>query len=100
MVSADHQDPIDVVDRQLWRDAQDVLHLHVAAGTGDRCDGCGRTWPCVARKVGRRAELAAFQPWNEVWTVRHDLRSLRAGAAWHGDGRSRRLFEHNGVFAG
>jgi hypothetical protein len=77
LIRADHQDPIDVVDRQLWRDAQVMLAQHVPAADAARCVWCDRPWPCVSRRVGERAELAAFKPWNEVWTARHDLLSLR-----------------------
>jgi hypothetical protein len=77
LVSVDHNDPINVVDRQLWRDAQDMLLRHVPAAAGERCDYCGRPWPCTSRRVGERAEVAAFKPWNEAWTIRNDLVSLR-----------------------
>jgi hypothetical protein len=36
----------------------------------------------VSRRAAERAELAAFKPWNEVWTVRHDLRSLGSTPNW------------------
>jgi hypothetical protein len=77
LVSVDRQDQTGVVDRQLLRDAQIILAQHVATEGGDGCSWCDRPWPCVARRAGERAEIAAFKPWNEVWTVRHDLRSLR-----------------------
>jgi hypothetical protein len=73
----DQNDPIDVVDRQLWRDAQDMLVRHVRCESEELCQYCGRSWPCTSRRVGERAEVAAFMPWNEAWTVRNDLRSLR-----------------------
>ncbi len=82
MVGIDREDPIDVVDRQLWRDAQVMLAQHVPADDGDRCAWCDRPWPCVSRRVGERAEIAAFKPWNEVWTARHDLRSLDSVPNW------------------
>ena len=82
LVSTGHQDPIDVVDRQLWRDAQVMLAQHVQSEGDERCAGCSRPWPCVSRRVGERAEIAAFKPWNEVWTVRGDLRSLRGLPNW------------------
>jgi hypothetical protein len=73
-------DPLDVAppeaaDRQLWRDAQQLLNHHTAASTGDRCTACDRAWPCIGRLTGERAQSAAFKSWNEVWTARHDLRS-------------------------
>jgi hypothetical protein len=77
LVSADHHDPIGVVDRQLWREAQDMLSRHVQRDSDGHCGCCGRTWPCTARRVGERAEVAAFQ-WNEAWTVRNDMLSMRA----------------------
>jgi hypothetical protein len=77
LIRVDRQDPIDVVDRQLWRDAQAMLAQHVPVSDAERCVWCDRPWPCVSRRVGERAELAAFKPWNEAWTVRHDLLSLR-----------------------
>jgi hypothetical protein len=80
-----NSDPVDVVDRQLWRDAQVVLNHHVPTPDNERCSACGRTWPCIARKTGERAEMAAFQPWNEVWTVRHDLRSATAFSGRRGE---------------
>jgi hypothetical protein len=83
LVSVDRQDPIDVVDRQLWRDAQVMLAQHMPADDlSNRCSWCDRPWPCVSRRVAERAEIAAFKPWNEVWTVRHDLRSLGGTPNW------------------
>lgn len=101
MVSVDHNDPVDVVDRQLWRDAQDMLLRHVLGDTGESCDYCGRTWPCTSRRVGERAEVAAFRQWNEVWTVRNDLLSLRAASSWQGRNTlALRTLERNpGLFA-
>ncbi len=100
MVSVDHNDPIDVVDRQLWRDAQDMLLRHVQRDTDGHCDYCGRHWPCTSRRVGERAEVAAFQQWNEAWTVRNDLLSLRAASTWQSYGaHAARLVDRNrGVF--
>jgi hypothetical protein len=79
LVSDGRKDPI---DRQLWRDAQAMLGQHVQAEGRDECASCNGPWPCVARRVGERAELAAFKPWNEAWTVRHDLRSMDILPNW------------------
>jgi hypothetical protein len=100
VVSIDRQDPIDVVDRQLWRDAQVMLGQHVPTqrmpGDGDRCEWCDRPWPCVSRRVAERAEIAAFKPWNEVWTVRHDLRSLGSAPNWRATSvASQRMTSYN-----
>jgi hypothetical protein len=81
VISADRQDPIDVVDRQLWRDAQVMLGQHVPV-EANRCDWCDRRWPCASRRVAERAEIAAFKPWNEVWAVRHDIRGLASTPNW------------------
>lgn len=82
MVSVDQDYPTDVVDRQLWRDARDIVRRHVVTAAGEECECCGRPWPCATRRLGERAEMAASQPWDEAWTMRHDLRSLRATAEW------------------
>ena len=81
LVSSDSRDPIGVVDRQLWRDAQDMLHRHVPVAGTDVCAWCHRAWPCVAHRVGQRAEVAAFKPWNQAWTARGDLHSIRPSGA-------------------
>lgn len=86
-------DPISVLDRQLWRDAQVVLNHHVPTPGEERCSACGRAWPCIARRTGERAQVAAFEPWNVVWTARHDLQSATALSGWCGPAgwRARRL---------
>ena len=76
---------LDVVDRLLWRDAQHMLSRHAAPDERDTCVWCGRAWPCAARRLAERAENAAFQPWNEAWTARHDLYSLRTMPGWRVD---------------
>jgi len=73
-VSADLVTPIDVVDRLLWRDAQEMLGRHAGADRYGECVWCGRDWPCPPRRLAERAEAAAYRPWNEAWTARHDLR--------------------------
>ena len=69
--------PVDVVDRQLWRDAQDLLTRHTAPGPDGACGACGRSWPCPTRRLAERANGAAFGSWNAAWTARHDLNSVR-----------------------
>lgn|GEM_PF-4693408 len=76
MVSDDTEEPADVVDRLLWRDAQLILGRHVEPDHEGRCVWCGRSWPCPPRRLAERAEVAARRPWNEAWTARHDLYSL------------------------
>ena len=78
-------EPVDVVDRLLWRDAQIMLERHAEPDPDGRCVWCGRTWPCSPRRLAEHAELAAFKPWNEAWTARHDLHGLRASTDWRAD---------------
>ena len=85
MVSVDHAEPLDVVDRLLWRDAQHMLGRHSAPDGENLCVWCRNRWPCAPRKLAERAEDAAFKPWNESWTVRHDLRSLRSMPSWRAE---------------
>jgi len=68
--------PGEVVDRLLWRDAQDLLDHHVPAD-GRACRGCRQPWPCPSRRLAERAKGAAFGSWNEAWTARNDLNSVR-----------------------
>jgi hypothetical protein len=74
----DGAEPADVVDRLLWRDAQEMLRLHTEADADGSCVGCGRRWPCAPRRIGERAATAARRPWRVAWTLRHDLNSIRA----------------------
>src|SRR4051794_41822869 len=76
MVIADHA-PADIVDRLLWRDAQQMLGRHAGAGHDGNCVWCGWRWPCAPRRIAERADAASRRPWREAWTVRHDLNSLR-----------------------
>ncbi|SDT70473.1 hypothetical protein [Actinoplanes derwentensis] len=76
MVDVDDSAPAGIVDRLLWRDAQQMLGRHTAGPDG-RCDWCGWRWPCSARKLAERAEAVARRPWRDVWTMRHDLNSMR-----------------------
>ncbi|GGL07108.1 hypothetical protein [Mangrovihabitans endophyticus] len=71
--------PADVVDRLLWRDAQQMLGRHCGPGPDDqKCVWCGWRWPCAPRRLAERAAAAARRPWREAWTLRHDLNSIRS----------------------
>ncbi len=96
MVSIDHAgqgdgasrteaEPADVVDRLLWRDAQHMLDRHARPDETGQCVWCGRSWPCAPRRLAERAEIASFRPWNEAWTARLDLHSLRGTPSWRAD---------------
>jgi hypothetical protein len=82
LVSVDQVEPADVVDRLLWRDAQQILERHYEPDLDGQCVWCGRSWPCAPRRLAERAEAASRRPWNEAWTARHDLYSLRALPGW------------------
>ena len=82
MVSVDQTEPADVVDRLLWRDAQQILERHAEPDPDGQCVWCARSWPCAPRRLAERAEAASRRPWNEAWTARHDLYSLRALPTW------------------
>jgi hypothetical protein len=79
---ADHTEPIDVVDRLLWRDAQHMLGRHAEPDNTGRCVWCGWDWPCPPRRLAERAEEASYRPWRESWTARHDLNGIRALPSW------------------
>jgi hypothetical protein len=101
LVSVDRAEGGDVVDRLLWRDAQVMLGQHAEPDAGGHCVGCGQSWPCVPRRIAERAELAASKPWNEAWTVRHDMHSLRTTPGWRADlrgGHLRRGNRNRGLF--
>ena len=78
MVIADHQMPADIVDRLLWRDAQQMLERHAEPAHDGTCVWCGWRWPCASRRLAERADTASRRPWREAWTLRHDLNSIRA----------------------
>jgi hypothetical protein len=84
-------EPTDVVDRLLWRDAQQIIDRHAEPDLEGQCVWCGRVWPCAPRRLAERAEAASRRPWNEAWTARHDLCSLRTMPGWRVElgGRSR-----------
>jgi hypothetical protein len=73
-----HRAPADIVDRMLWRDAQQMLGRHAEADRDGNCVWCGWRWPCAPRRLAERADAASRRPWRETWTVRHDLNSIRA----------------------
>jgi len=106
VVGVDQPEPSNVVDRLLWRDAQEILSRHSGAGPDGLCRWCTRPWPCDPHRLAERADAASRQPWNEAWTARHDLYSLRAVPTWRidiGRGRSRggwhRAGNNRGIFA-
>ena len=77
MVIADQFVPADIVDRLLWRDAQQMLGRHAEASPDGNCVWCGWSWPCAPRRLAERADVASRRPWQEAWTLRHDLNSIR-----------------------
>jgi len=85
VVYIDQTEPVDVVDRLLWRDAQKILDRHVEPDRDGLCVWCEREWPCAPRRLAERAEAASYRPWNEAWTARHDLYSLRTLPSWRVD---------------
>src|SRR3954464_6796542 len=101
MVIAD-QAPADIVDRMLWRDAQQMLGRHAEAGRDGTCVWCGWRWPCAPRRLAERADAASRRPWREAWTVRHDLNSSRATPGLRKDNADRHGysgFRNRGSFA-
>jgi hypothetical protein len=82
-------EPADIVDRLLWRDAQQILSRHTEPDETGHCLWCGRSWPCAPRRCAERAAVASRRPWNEAWTARHDLYSLRTMPGWRIDFTSR-----------
>lgn len=96
MARYESSEPVEIMDRLLWRDAQQMLDRHAEPGPDGRCEWCGWHWPCPPRRLAERAEVASRRPWRESWTARHDLNDLRtlpsalsgAGAnRWSGPGR-------------
>jgi len=78
MVTTHQTEPVDIVDRLLWRDAQQMLGRHAEPGPDGACVWCGWRWPCAPRRLAERAEVASRRPWRVAWTVRHDMNSIRA----------------------
>jgi len=79
--AADREAP-EILDRLLWQDAQHMLARHTPVeGLGtddDSCAWCGRSWPCAPRRLAERAAIASTRTWQQAWTARHDLNSLRS----------------------
>lgn len=75
-------DAPEILDRLLWQDAQHMLARHTpleGLGTDDdSCSWCGRPWPCAPRRLAERAAVASTRTWQQAWTARHDLNSLRS----------------------
>ncbi len=74
-----------VVHGSLWRDAQEILARHTGSVDGETCVWCGRAWPCAPKRSADRAADASTRTWNEAWTARHDLNSLRTSPGWQLD---------------
>ena len=75
-------DGVEILDRLLWQDAQNMLARHTALdGLGphdDSCSWCGHAWPCPPRRLAERAAAASTRTWQQAWTARHDLNGLRS----------------------
>jgi hypothetical protein len=83
MVILDQTEPADtepagIVDRLLWRDAQQMLGRHTDPDADGNCVWCGWRWPCAPRRLAERADAASRRPWRVAWTLRHDMNSIRA----------------------
>jgi hypothetical protein len=76
MAGYEDSEPVEVVDRLLYRDAQQIFLRHSGQDQGGRCHWCGFEWPCPARRLAERAAAASCQPWRDSWTVRHDLNGM------------------------
>jgi hypothetical protein len=74
--------PVDILDRLLWRDAQQTLSRHSAPEPDGTCGWCGWHWPCPPRRLAERAEVASRLPWREAWTARHDPNRLGGLPSW------------------
>lgn len=85
MVSVDHAEPPDVVDRLLWRDAQTMLGRHAGPDHDGGCVWCGWPWPCPPRRLAERADAASRLPWREGLSTRHDLNGIRALPGWRAE---------------
>ncbi|GAA2391424.1 hypothetical protein [Dactylosporangium salmoneum] len=73
----------------MWRDATQILSRHSESDEDGLCLWCGREWPCAPHRLAENAAEASRRPWNEAWTARHDLYSLRTMPDWRIDlGRS------------
>jgi hypothetical protein len=85
MARYESSEPVEIMDRLLWRDAQQMLDRHAQPGPDGRCEWCGWHWPCPPRRLAERAEVAASRPWQESWTARHDLNDLRTLPSWRAE---------------
>jgi hypothetical protein len=85
MARHEGSEPVEIMDRLLWRDAQQMLDRHAQSGADGRCEWCGWHWPCPPRRLAERAEVAASRPWRESWTARHDLHDLRTLPSWRAE---------------
>jgi hypothetical protein len=97
MVSVDHAEPAEIVDRLLWQDAQHMLGRHAEPDRDGLCVWCGWRWPCAPRRLAERADTASRRPsekgWQEAWTLRHDLNSLRSPTRRRTVARNRGRFD-------
>ena len=59
MVIVDESVPADIVDRLLWRDAQQMLGRHAGPDPDGNCVWCGWRWPCAPRRLAERADAAS-----------------------------------------
>jgi hypothetical protein len=78
MVSVEHPEPPDVVDRLLWRDAQAMIARHPEPDRDGRCVWCEAPWPCEPRRLAERADEVSRRPWRDPRSTGHDLNGLRA----------------------
>lgn len=62
MARYESPEPVEIMDRLLWRDAQQMLDRHAQPGVDGRCEWCGWHWPCPPRRLAERAEIAARSP--------------------------------------
>jgi hypothetical protein len=75
-------EPVEIIDRLLWRDAQQMLDRHAEPGPDGRCEWCGWHWPCPPRRLAERAEVAFRRPWRESWPATHDANDLPQLPSW------------------
>lgn len=91
MARHESSEPVEIIDRLLWRDAQQMLDRHAQSGTDGRCEWCGWHWPCPPRRLAERAEVAASRvavagdPRREPWTAQPDLPDLHPLPSWRAE---------------
>lgn len=84
MARYESPEPVEIMDRLLWRDAQQMLDRHSRPGGDGRCEWCGWHWPCPPRRLAERAEIAASRPWHESsWSAHHQVDSPHTLPIWH-----------------